>query len=67
MQRKHATKFFVGDKGYPSAGSALSAAQTLACSWPEDECRSFYVRDALDNALYRVDRESEGVVLTYTL
>lgn len=67
MQRKrHATKFFVGDKGYPSAGSALSAAQNIAVNWPDEE-RSFYVRDALDNAVYRVDREHEGVVLTFTL
>lgn len=59
-------KFFVGDKGAPSAGAALSYAQGLACHW-ENEPRSFYVRDALNNAVYRVDRDEDGVVRSYTL
>ena len=72
MPRKRSGSYFVGDKAFPSPGAALSAAQNLAVQWcaggaGEEEVRSFYVRDALDNALYRVDREEGGVVLTYPL
>ena len=67
MPRKRRGSYFVGDKAFPSPGAALSAAQNLAVQWPDEEERSFYVRDALDNALYRVDREEGGIVLTYPL
>ena len=67
MPRKRQGSYFVGDKAFPSPGAALSAAQNLAVQWPDEEERSFYVRDALDEALYRVDREEGGIVLTYPL
>ena len=65
--RKHTERYFVGDKGYPSSRAALSYAQNLASHWPDDELRSFYVRDWNDTALFRVDKEANGVVLTYPL
>lgn len=67
MRYKHAKNYFVEDRGYPTPGSALSAAQTIACHWPEQENRSFYVRDALGKPYYRVDLDTEGVVTTHTL
>lgn len=60
---KAAGKFFVGDRGFPVVGAAISYAQNLASHWDNAEDRSFYVRDALDNALYRVDL-SRGIVYT---
>ena len=63
MRRRHDTKFFVADKGFPSPGAALSYAQGLACRWDQSEERSFYVRDALDNAVFRVDL-IDGIVYT---
>lgn len=66
-QRKQHGRYFVGDKACPSAGAAITYAQNLAVNWPDNEERSFYVRDALNNALYRVDKEANGVVLTHTL
>jgi hypothetical protein len=65
-RRKNVGRFFVGDKACESAGSALSYAQGLASHWKDDP-RSFYVRDALDKAFYRVDLDEDGVVRTYTL
>ena len=62
-------KFFVADRACPSEGAAVSYAQGLASAWARqhpDEERSFYVRDALNNGLYRVDTE-DGVVLTTSI
>ena len=62
-RKQSGTAFFVADKGFPSPGAALSYAQGLACRWDQSEERSFYVRDALDNAVFRVDLIA-GVVYT---
>ena len=59
-------KFFVADRACPSEGAAVSYAQGLASAWARvhpDEERSFYVRDALNNGLYRVD-VGNGIVWT---
>lgn len=61
---KTAGKFFVGDKACPSLGSAISYAQNLASHWPHEE-RSFYVRDAFNTALYRVDIGADHIVRTW--
>ena len=65
-KRRESGRFFVGDMRCPSPGAALSYAQNLAAHWPANEDRSFYVRDALDNAIYRVDLAA-GIVYTTTL
>lgn len=56
MKRRRGS-FFVGDHALPTAGAGLSYAQTLASAWArtQGEDRSFYVRDALDNVVHRVD------------
>ena len=66
QRRSGLARYFVGDKGCESAGCALVYAQGLASSWTH-EPRSFYVRDALDKVFYRVDKDGDGVVRTYTL
>lgn len=59
MQRKRRTygKFCVADRNFPSPRAAIVYAQTLATRWwlEHREERTFYVRDALDVGVYRVD------------
>ena len=62
-RRRVVGKFFVGDRACASLGAAISYAQNLASHWPKGEDRTFYVRDALDVCLIRVDLVS-GVVYT---
>lgn len=57
-------KFFVGDRSFPVMGAAISYAQGLASHWPQEE-RSFYVRDAFNVCLYRVDLGADGIVRTW--
>ena len=66
MRRRDIGSYFVGDKGCPSVGSALSYAQNLASAW-KDEPRSFYVRGPLGDGLYRVDKDADGIVRTYEI
>ena len=65
MRRKTTGRFCVADRSFPTPGAAISYAQGLACRWAIEhkEERSFYVRDALDVGLYRVDIV-DGVVYT---
>ena len=70
MKSRHKTtgRFCVADRQFPNVGSALSYAQNLAVHWAVThlgEERSFYVRDALDVALYRVDLQKDGVIETW--
>lgn len=64
-RRQTSGRFCVADRSFPNVGSAVSYAQGLACRWAIEhgEERSFYVRDALDVGLYRVDIV-DGVVYT---
>lgn len=68
MPRKSRTvgKYCVGDRSFPTVGAALSYTQGLASQWARahaGEERSFFVRDALDVGLCRVD-VVEGIVYT---
>jgi hypothetical protein len=70
MRRRKTDCYFVEDRGFPDPEPALSYAQNLAMAWRDvhkDESRSFYVRDAIGTAFYRVDSEGGGVVKTYRL
>lgn len=50
--------------GYPTAGAALSAAQTFACR--PGEPRTYYVRDESGRVLYRVEKIDARNVTTTT-
>lgn len=59
-------QFGSGEDGARAAGRvALAYAQGQACR-TLGEPGTLYVRDPAGDALYRVERDSEGVVLTYT-
>jgi hypothetical protein len=60
MRRRDIGSYFVGDKGCPSVGSALSYAQNLASAWKD-------VRGPLGDGLYRVDKDADGIVRTYEI
>jgi len=67
-KEKTSGRFCVGDRNFPSVGAAVSYAQNLAVHWAINhlgEERSFYVRDALDAGLYRVDLLKDGTIETW--